>query len=198
LKKICGMNAVPAAALRKKQKHSQGPAVLNLSYEQLPGRKAVRLAAAKTGSLPAPRERWRCTRNTQTPKPPTLPPGTATAFSWPNLSLRLLASRLNFHTCMGKRPLLIGGEDLHLFPVVSELGTTVETHHVRSRLHGSLTAALSWLAGLGKADPFVPASEQSVKDIHNLLPAAFALAEQPQIPGPAKVFIPLGLIPSLL
>jgi hypothetical protein len=44
----------------------------------------------------------------------------------------------------------------------------------------------------------VPASEQSVKDIHNLLPAAFALAEQPQIPGPAKVFIPLGLIPSLL
>jgi hypothetical protein len=76
---------------------------------------------------------------------------------------------------MGKRPLLIGGENLHLFPVVSELGTTVETHHVRSRLHGSLTAALSWLAGLGKADVFVPASEQSVKDIHNLLPAAWHL-----------------------
>jgi len=80
---------------------------------------------------------------------------------------------------MGKRPLLIGGENLHLFPVVSELGTTVETHHVRSRLHGSLTAALSWLAGLGKADSFVPASEQSVKDIHNLLPAAWRLLEQP-------------------
>jgi hypothetical protein len=72
---------------------------------------------------------------------------------------------------MGKRPLLIGGENLHLFPVVSELGTTVETHHVCSRVRGSLTAALSWLAGLGKADSFVPASEQSVKDIHNLLPA---------------------------
>ena len=72
---------------------------------------------------------------------------------------------------MGKRPLLIGGENTHLLPVVSELGTTVETHHVRSRMHGSLTAALSWLAGLGKADTFVPASEQSVKNTHNLLPA---------------------------
>jgi hypothetical protein len=38
-------------------------------------------------------------------------------------------------------------------------------------MRGSLTAALSWLAGLGEADSFVPASEQSVKDIHNLLPA---------------------------
>lgn len=84
-----------------------------------------------------------------------------------------LASCLNFHTCVGKRPLLIGGENLHLFPVVSELRTTVETHHVRSRMRGSLTAALSWFAGLGKADPLVPASEQSVKDIHNLLPAAW-------------------------
>ena len=83
----------------------------------------------------------------------------------------LLASCLNFHSCVGKRLLLIGGENLHPFPVVSELGTTVETHHVRSRMRGGLTAALSWLAGLGKADSFVPASEQSVKDIHNLLPA---------------------------
>ena len=38
-------------------------------------------------------------------------------------------------------------------------------------MRGGLAAALSWLAGLGKADSFVPASEQSVKDIHNLLPA---------------------------
>jgi hypothetical protein len=55
-------------------------------YAQLPGRKAVRLSATKTGPLPAPRERLRCTRNTQTPKPLALPPETATAFSWPNLS----------------------------------------------------------------------------------------------------------------
>jgi len=34
---------------------------------------------------------------------------------------------------------------------------------------GGLAAALSWLAGQGKADSFVPASEQSVKDLHNLL-----------------------------
>jgi len=82
---------------------------------------------------------------------------------------RFLASGLNFHTCMGKRLFLNGGENTHLFPVVSELGTTVETNHVCSRLHGGLAAALSWLAGLGKADSFVPASEQSVKKLHNLL-----------------------------
>jgi hypothetical protein len=81
----------------------------------------------------------------------------------------LLASCLNFYTCAGKRLFLIGGENTHLFPVVSELGTTVETNHVRSRMRGGLAAALSWLAGLGKADSFVPASEQSVKDLHNLL-----------------------------
>jgi len=80
-----------------------------------------------------------------------------------------LASCLNFYTCMGKRLLLIGGENTHLLPVVSELGTTVETNHVGSRMRGSLAAALSWLAGLGKTDSFVPASEQSVKDLHNLL-----------------------------
>ena len=70
---------------------------------------------------------------------------------------------------MGKRLFLIGGENTHLFPVVSELGTTVETNHVGSRLRGSLATALSWLAGLGKANSFVPASEQSVKDLHKLL-----------------------------
>jgi hypothetical protein len=36
-------------------------------------------------------------------------------------------------------------------------------------MRGGLAAALSWLAGLGKADSFVPASEQSVKKLHNLL-----------------------------
>ena len=84
-------------------------------------------------------------------------------------SLLVLASGLNFYTCMGKRLFLIGGENTHLFPVVSKFGTTVETHHIRSGERGSLAAALSWLAGLGKADSFVPASEQSVKDLHNLL-----------------------------
>jgi hypothetical protein len=84
-------------------------------------------------------------------------------------SPRFLASCLNFHTRMGKRLFLIGGENTHFLPVVSKLGTTVETNHVRSRLRGGLAAALSWLAGLGKADSFVPASEQSVKDLHNLL-----------------------------
>jgi hypothetical protein len=70
---------------------------------------------------------------------------------------------------MGKRLFLLGGENTHFLPVVSKLCTTVETNHVRSRLVGGLAAALSWLAGLGKADSFVPASEQSVKDLHNLL-----------------------------
>src|SRR4051812_7838696 len=89
---------------------------------------------------------------------------------------RLLASGLNFHTCMSKRLFLNGGENTHLFPVVSKLGTTVETNHIRSCERGSLAAALSWLAGLGKADSFVPASEQSVKDLHNLLLAVASSA----------------------
>jgi hypothetical protein len=70
---------------------------------------------------------------------------------------------------MGKRLFLNGGENMHLFPVVSKLGTTVETNHIRSGERGGLAAALSWLAGLGKADSLVPASEQSVKDLHNFL-----------------------------
>ena len=95
---------------------------------------------------------------------------------------------------MGKRPLLNGGENLHLFPVVSKLGTTVETHHVRSRKRGSLTAALSRLAGLGKADSFVPASEQSVKDIHNLLPAvALDFLKRPSTASLSNVRHYLGL-----
>jgi hypothetical protein len=65
-------------------------------------------------------------------------------------------------------------------------------------LHGGLAAALSWLAGLGKADSFVPASEQSVKDIHNLLPAAWHLLEQPQNTWADQSVYTLGLIPSLL
>jgi hypothetical protein len=109
----------------------------------------------------------------------------------------LLASCLNFQTRVGKRPLLIGGENTHLFPVVSELRTTVETHHVRSCMRGSLTAALSWLAGLGKADPLVPASEQSVKDIHNLLPAAWRLLSSLRYLGRSTLYT-LGLIWSLL
>ena len=73
---------------------------------------------------------------------------------------------------MSKRLFLNGGENAHLFPVVSKLGTTVETDHIRSGEHRGLAAALSWLAGLGKADSFVPASEQSIKDLHNFLLAA--------------------------
>jgi hypothetical protein len=80
-----------------------------------------------------------------------------------------LASCLNFYTRTGKRLFLIGGENTHFFPVISELGTTVEANHVRARMRGGLAAALSWLAGQGKADSFVPAPEQSVKDLHNLL-----------------------------
>jgi hypothetical protein len=34
-------------------------------------------------------------------------------------------------------------------------------------MRGSLTAALSWLAGLGKADPLVPASEPSTVPLSN-------------------------------
>jgi hypothetical protein len=65
----------------RKTKAQPFPAVLNFLYEQLSGSKAVRLAAARTGPLPALRERLRCTRNTRTLKPPILPSGTATAFS---------------------------------------------------------------------------------------------------------------------
>jgi hypothetical protein len=55
-------------------------------------------------------------------------------------------------------------------------------------MRGSLTAALSWFAGLGEADPLVPASEQSVKDIHNLLPAvAFDFLERPSTASLSKV-----------
>ena len=108
-----------------------------------------------------------------------------------DLSLICLASCLNFHTCAGKRRALFGGENTHIFPVVSELGTTVETYHVRSRLRGSRTAALSWFAGLGKADSFVPASEQSVKDIHNLLPAvAFDFLKRTLTASPSNFRIP--------
>ena len=71
---------------------------------------------------------------------------------------------------MSKRLHLTGGENAHLFPVVWELGATIKADHVRSRLHRGFTAALSPFAGLGEANAFVPASEQSVKDLHNLLP----------------------------
>jgi hypothetical protein len=82
-----------------------------------------------------------------------------------------LASCLNFYTRTGKRLFMIWGENTHFFPVIIELGTTVETNHVRSRMRGGLAAALSWLAGQGKADSFVPAHEQSVTDLHTLLQA---------------------------
>ena len=98
---------------------------------------------------------------------------------------------------MGKRLFLNGGENTHLFPVVSELGTTVEANHVSSRLHGCLAAALSWLAGLGKADSFVPASEQSVKKLHNLLLAVASNSLTSALLGPQDIRA-LGLIPSLL
>lgn len=67
---------------------------------------------------------------------------------------------------MGKRLRLNGGENAHLLPVVSELGATVQTHNVGPGLRSGLTAALSPFAGLGKANAFMPASEQSVKDLH--------------------------------
>jgi hypothetical protein len=65
-------------------------------------------------------------------------------------------------------------------------------------MHGGFAAALSRPTGLGKADPLVPASEQSIKDLHNFLLAAFAFAEQPQIPESARTFYILSLICSLL
>ena len=83
----------------------------------------------------------------------------------------LLAVCLSFHTRAGKRLRLFGGENPHLLPVVSELGTTVEAYYIRSCLRSGLAAALSRFAGQGEADSFMPASEQSVYDVHNLLPA---------------------------
>jgi hypothetical protein len=98
---------------------------------------------------------------------------------------------------MGKRLFLNGGENTHLFPVISKLGTTVETNHIRSGERGGLAAALSWLAGLGKADSLVPASEQSVKDLHNLLLAvasSFLTASHFYL-GRSKIIEPMS--PSL-
>jgi len=63
---------------------------------------------------------------------------------------------------MGKRSFLIGGENAHIFPVVSELSTTVQADDISAGCRGGITAAMSRLAGLGKANLFVPASEQSV------------------------------------
>jgi hypothetical protein len=98
---------------------------------------------------------------------------------------------------MGKRLFLNGGENTHLFPVISKLGTTVETNHICSGERGGLAAALSWLAGLGKADSLVPASEQSVKDLHNLLLAvasSFLTASHFYL-GRSKIIEPMS--PSL-
>jgi hypothetical protein len=86
LKKIGGLNAVPPAVFRK-NKSTANVQLCSGFVRTASRKKSCALAAAKTGLLPAPRERLRYTRNTQTPKPPTLPPETATAFSWPNLSL---------------------------------------------------------------------------------------------------------------
>ena len=83
--------------------------------------------------LPTLRARLRCTKNKQTPGLPTQSPETATAFSWPLTLPDFLTSCLNFYTCMGKRLFIIGGENTHFLPVISELGTTIETNHVRSR-----------------------------------------------------------------
>jgi len=70
----------------------------------------------------------------------------------------------------GQRPRLTGGENAHLLPVICKLGTAIKAHYISSRLRCSFTTALSPFAGLGETDAFVPASEQSVKNLHNLLP----------------------------
>src|SRR5262245_50245862 len=88
-----------------------------------------------------------------------------------------LAVCLNFHTCVGKRLRLNGGENAHLFPVVSEFRAAIKAHYISPRLHRGFTAALSPFAGLGETDAFVPASEQSVKNSHNLLPAVALFLE---------------------
>src|ERR1700684_1305628 len=100
--------------------------------------------------LPQPSECCRCTSNIPIPTHLTQSSETIPVFSWPNLSL--LAVRLSFKACMVKFRLLIGGENAHCFPVVSKLRTTIEADYIRPCLRSSLTAALSWLAGLGKAN----------------------------------------------
>lgn len=117
-----------------------------------------------------PNEFSRYTKDTRQPVPPTQLLWPILRVSWPVTSPNSLAVCLNFHTCMGKRPRLTGGENAHLLPVVSELGTAIKAHHISSRLRCSFTPALSPFAGLGEANAFVPASEQSVKNLHNLLP----------------------------
>lgn len=103
---------------------------------------------------------------------------------------------------MGKRLHLTGGENAHLLPVVSELGTAIKAHHISSRLRCSFTTALSPFAGLGETDAFVPASEQSVKNLHNLLPWLLLILKNQQPseqPGPFSSIAKLqGSTPSYL
>jgi hypothetical protein len=124
----------------------------------------------KKASWSKPNEFLRYTKDTRRLMPPTQLLWPKLRVSWPVTSPCFLAVCLYFHTCTGKRPRLTRGENAHLFPVVSELGTAIKAHHIRSRLRCSITTALSPFAGLGETDAFVPAPEQSVKNRHNLLP----------------------------
>ena len=65
---------------------------------------------------------------------------------------------------------LTGGENAHFFPVIGELSAAIQADYIGSRVRRRFTATLSPFAGLGKADAFVPATEQSVKNLHHLLP----------------------------
>ena len=67
-------------------------------------------------------------------------------------------------------PRFTGGENAHFLPVVWKFRATIQADHIRSCVRRRLAATLSPLAGLGKADAFVPATKQSVKDLHRLLP----------------------------
>jgi hypothetical protein len=90
----------------------------------------------------------------------------------------------------------------HVFPVVGEFFSTIQAHNVSPRLRGGIGAALSSLAGQGKAHPFVPASEQSVKDCHKSPPdPEIVVPEEPacmgchrHLPAPSGFF---GFITSV-
>ena len=75
----------------------------------------------------------------------------------------------SFNTRVRHPPRLTGGENAHFLPVIRKLGAAIQADHISSRVRRRLTATVSPLAGLGKADAFVPGPEQSVENLHHLL-----------------------------
>lgn len=151
-------------ALQKKAQPQSQPCRF---YHGSPGKIRLHLVMTMKEPVLRPNENLRYTRNDRTPAPLQQLPWPTDSVSWPITSPTPLAVCFNLYTRSSKRLRLTGGENAHLFPVVSEFLAAIQAYDVSSRLHSSFTAALSPFAGLGETDALVPASEQSVKDLHN-------------------------------